>query len=204
MVIFEVLKMESAVIESLQKELDPLITELCIEANPTQNSRFCHFKYVINIDTRQPANAFQSINRRGQPVITMNVNLLRSLANDDEIAFVIAHEAGHQIKAHILQLQQKRREGAILSQIFSDAWGLKPEELAQLGGYVNARSHSKKFEFEADLLAADITYASGYDPIKGIGYFRRNETGSDKFLSTHPLSKDRVDNVVLYVQSFKK
>jgi len=123
------------------------------------------------------------------------VNLLRSMANNDEIAFVIGHEAGHQIATHLVQAQQNVAAGAIAGAILAGVLGGDVQQGADLGGYIGRRAYSKEFELEADSIGTHIAYRAGFSPLKGIGYFQRVQTGSNSLLATHPPSQDRINNV---------
>jgi len=180
---------------SLSRAMEPRIESICRQFHTNRGRNFCDFQFKVITDTRQPPNAFQSLDKSGRPVITFTVNLLRSMANNDEIAFVIGHEAGHQIATHILQAQQNTAAGTLAGAILAGVIGADPQTGADLGGFIGRRAYSKEFELEADTIGTHITYRQGYSPIKGIGYFQRVQTGSNAVLATHPPSNDRINRV---------
>ncbi|MEO0341971.1 MAG: M48 family metalloprotease [Pseudomonadota bacterium] len=180
---------------ALSQAMEPQIERICQSFHADQNQNFCDYQFNVDTDTRQPPNAFLSLDRRGRPQITFTVNLLRSMANDDEIAFVIGHEAGHQIAEHIYKARDSTVAGGLLGEALANVIGVSPSAGADLGSFVGRRVYSKDWEFEADTIGAHIAYRTGFSPVRGLGYFRRNETGSSAFLATHPPSRERIQVV---------
>lgn len=180
---------------SLSRAMEPRIERTCRQYHANKRASFCDFQFKLNRDTRQAPNAFQSLDNQGRPVITFNINLLRSMANNDEIAFVIGHEAGHQIASHLIQARGNIQAGAAAGSILAGIIGADPQIGADLGGFIGSRAYSKEFELEADTIGTHIAYSAGYSPIKGIGYFQRTQTGSSAVLATHPPSNDRIRRV---------
>lgn len=157
----------------------------------------CDFKIVI--DTRdQPPNAFQTLERDGRPVIGFTASLIADARNEDELAFVLGHEAAHHIEGHIAQTQQSAVGGAMAGAILAGALGLDPtagQVVTDLGTTVGARRFSKQFELEADALGTVITARAGYDPRRGAQFFNRIPDPGDRFLGTHPPNAERIRTV---------
>lgn len=53
-------------------------------------------------------NAHQSVSKDGQPIVSVSRALLKLACNKDELAFVLAHEAAHQIANHIQKTNAAR------------------------------------------------------------------------------------------------
>jgi len=158
----------------------------------------CDFKVVLDTDPRQPANAYQSQERDGRPVLTFNVALLQDMRNDDEVAFVFGHEAAHHISGHLAQTQQTATLGAVLGGGIAVLLGGGQSAVdigTNLGGSVGARAYSKEFELEADALGARITHDAGYNPVRGAEFFNRIPDPGDRFLGSHPPNADRIATV---------
>lgn len=179
----------------ISKQINPIATSICKEQSKDLPEKFCDFQFKINTDPRQPPNAFQSINRAGQPVVTFNHNMLRAVKNDHEIAFILGHEAGHQIARHLLKKRRNAMTGAIMGSIILGGAGIDPQMAADLGSAIGAQRYSKEFELEADRLGAYIAYRAGYDPRIGAKSFQRFGTETASALSTHPASPDRIRTV---------
>ena len=173
--------------------VEPVIERICREVTI---QRDCDFLIVVDTAANMPANAYQTVDQRGRPVIAFTTALLNDIQNDDELAFVLGHEASHHIAGHLEQTQRNAQIGA---EIFSGLAGLAgsgvPQDVAlarELGAAVGARAYSKDYELEADRMAARITTIAGYDAWKGAQFFFRIPDPGDRFLGSHPANADRV------------
>ena len=135
-----------AAFNRVRASVNPQVLAVCNNFRENLPPRFCQFQYNVIQNAKQPPNAFQSINRAGQPVITFNSNMLQTVRNDHEIAFIIGHEAGHQIARHLIRRQENATAGAILGAIIGGVAGIDPSAAADLGGAVGARAYSKEWE----------------------------------------------------------
>lgn len=179
--------------------VEPVAESVCRSLHTTKPHNFCDFRVSVNEDASQAPNAYQTIGPDGRPVITFNVNMLRSFSNDNEIAFVFGHEAGHQIARHIEQTQTNQLTGAILGGILVAVGGGDAQIGVDIGGTIGGRSYSKKFELEADTIAAHIADRAGYNAAIGARTFERTG-GSSTLLATHPPSSQRIDQVARTIQ----
>ncbi len=155
----------------------------------------CDFRIVIDSRRELGANAYQTYDKSGRPIIGITPALIRGMRNRDELAFVIGHEAAHHIEGHIAQTQVSATTGAILGNVLGSAIGLDTQavEIAtNIGGTVGARRFSKEFELEADALGARITEAAGYDAMRGVLYFAEAADPGNRFLGTHPPNAERI------------
>lgn len=163
----------------------------------TQNVN-CDFNIVVDDRPNQPANAYQTLDRQGRPIIAFTLALIADARNEDELAFVMGHEAAHHIAGHIGRQQQNAVAGAVIFAGLAtlsggDANAVRSAQ--ELGAQVGARSYSKDFELEADALGTVITKRAGYNPIRGAEFFTRIPDPGDKFLGTHPPNASRIDVV---------
>lgn len=180
---------------SVAQDVEPVAEALCRTETPEQN---CDFAILVDRDPRVGANAFQTLDRRGRPVVIVTLGLIAILDNPDELAFVLAHEAGHHIARHIPQQRARAEAGARVFQEIAIAGGADEvtiERAGQLGAIVGARTYSQPAEIEADIIGTVIAFRAGYDPVRGAGLFRRLPEPSMEFLSTHPPSRERIDAV---------
>lgn len=154
----------------------------------------CNFLIRVDPDKTLPANAYQSRNQRGRPVLTFTQALLKDAHNDDEIAFILGHEAAHHIGAHIDKTQSSAIAGAVVGSAVAAIFGVEKaaKDLGRIGANVGSRVYSKQYEFEADSLGALIAYEAGYNPEKGSLYFSRIADPGNVFLGTHPPNPKRV------------
>lgn len=183
------------------QDLEPVTERICLAQNPYRN---CDFQMLVDDTPGSAANAYQTQDRRGRPLIAFTTAMLTTVENSDEFAFVLAHEASHHILGH---LDRTRRNAQIGAEIFGGLAGVAgtgiPDDIQaarELGAEVAARAYSKEFELEADRLATRILMAAGYDPIRGAYFFSRLPDPGDRFLGTHPANRDRVAAVYQTVQ----
>ncbi len=175
------------------ERVEPVAERECRRRAPGMN---CDFRIVVDDRPGQPANAFQTVDEAGQPIIAFTLGLIVATRNADELAFVLAHEASHHIEGHLDRQREVATAGAVVFGQLAGALGattLEEVRAAQeIGAAVGARSFSKTFELEADRLGTIITAAAGYDPLVGAEFFYRIPDPGDAFLSTHPPNAERL------------
>jgi len=164
--------------------------------------------YLIVVDDRpgQEANAFQTLDDQGRPIIAFNLALIASVENADELAFVMGHESAHHILGHLAKVEEDAAIGAIifsgLAQISgADAASVRSAE--EFGASVGARSFSKEYELEADQLGTLLTLEAGYDPLRGAEFFLRIPDPGDRFLGSHPPNAARLAVVRRTVSAYR-
>ena len=184
--------------------VEPVAERICSDVNVRRD---CDFLIVVDVAAGMPANAYQTVDNTGRPVIAFTTALLNDVQNDDELAFVMAHEASHHIAGHLESTQLNAQLGA---SIFAGLAGVVgsgvPEDLTlarELGAAVGARAYSKDFELEADRMAAQIATVAGYDALRGAQFFFRIPDPGDRFLGTHPANADRIAAVQRAVNRVK-
>ncbi|WP_372993067.1 M48 family metallopeptidase [Sulfitobacter sp.] len=158
----------------------------------------CDFNIVVDDRPDQPANAYQTEDKAGRPVIAFTLALIADARNEDELAFVMGHEASHHIEGHIARQQQNAVAGAVIFAGLASLSGgdsSAVETAQRLGAQVGARTYSKDFELEADALGTIITARAGYNPLRGAEFFTRIPDPGDRFLGTHPPNASRLDTV---------
>jgi predicted Zn-dependent protease len=177
---------------AVAQDVEPVAEALCRAETPDQN---CDFAILIDRDPRVGANAFQTVDRSGRPVIILTLGLVAILASEDELAFVLGHEAGHHIARHIPQQRESAAEGARVFGEIAMAGGANARDIrraAQIGATVGARTYSRTAELEADAIGSAIAFRAGYDPLAGAELFTRLPDPGMQFLSTHPPNADRM------------
>ena len=158
----------------------------------------CDFRIVVDDRRGRPANAFQTLDDDGRPILIFTVALLHDAQNLDEIAFVMGHEAAHHIEGHIARGQQNAVAGAVILGGLATATGgtaADVERAQRLGAQLGARTYSKDFELEADALGTIITERAGFSAIRGAQFFNRIPDPGDQFLGTHPPNAARLETV---------
>jgi predicted Zn-dependent protease len=173
------------------QRVEPVAEAYCRDVGRAEN---CDFRIVIDDRPGQPANAFQTLDKQGRPILAFTLALIADARNADEVAFVLGHEAAHHISGHIPKAQRSAATGAILAGVLAAASGMGDagiEQAQQIGAGMAARGYSKEFELQADALGTEIAFHAGYDPLRGAAFFDRLPDPGDQFLGTHPANAQR-------------
>ena len=158
----------------------------------------CDFDIVVDDRPGQPSNAYQTLDRSGRPILAMTVALIADARNEDELAFILGHEAAHHIEGHIPRQQRSAMTGAILLGALAAASGgdtAAVQTAQDVGATVGARTYAKDYELDADALGTIIAWRAGFDPERGAAFFTRIPDPGDRFLGTHPPNGARIETV---------
>lgn len=167
----------------------------CQEAAGKKN---CDFLIVMDDRAHQPSNAYQFLTENRRPVLAVTISLLDEVQNDDELAFVIGHEAAHHVAGHLAQQTALADQGALLGGFTATILGADAEAIEaarDIGAFVGSRQFSKQHELEADQLGALIALTAGFNPEEGVAYFTRIPDPGEEFLGSHPSNQDRIEAV---------
>jgi Zn-dependent protease with chaperone function len=180
-----------ATFAAVVERVEPVAEAICRERSRGVN---CDLQIVVDPRPELPPNAFQTVDRRGRPIVGFTLALIGEARNADEIAFVLGHEASHHIAGHIAKREQTALAGALVAAVLAQGAGADPEAIRaaqDLGAEVGARTYSREFELEADAVGAEIALRAGFDPIRGAAFFDRLPDPGDQFLGTHPPNSQR-------------
>ncbi|NAZ35260.1 M48 family metallopeptidase [Rubellimicrobium sp. CFH 75288] len=182
---------------SVAERIEPVAEVECRRRNPPSVN--CDFRIVVDDRPGMPPNAFQTIGRDGRPLLAFTLALLAEVENEDELAFVMAHEAAHHIAGHLARQDVNASRGAaIFGELASQRAGATAESIRRaqlLGAQVGARTFSKEFELEADAIGTVVAARAGFDPIRGAQFFLRIPDPGNRFLGTHPPNAERIATV---------
>lgn len=125
--------------------------------------------YPVNVVNNNTWNAFAD----GKS-INLEAKLIQTVPNDDDLAFVMAHETAHNARRHMDAKMANARIGAGLGVLADIAVGVLSKGQintqgagAQIGMAKGATSYSPEFEYEADKFGMYITYGAGFDAAAG-------------------------------------
>ncbi|MCB1335184.1 MAG: M48 family metallopeptidase [Roseivivax sp.] len=158
----------------------------------------CDFDIIIDTRPDLPANAYQTLDRYGRPVLAFTTAMLGDLRNEDEIAFVLSHEAAHHIEGHIPRSQQNAMLGALVATGLAAAAGAEANTIRaaqDLGAQAAVLNFSRGYELDADRLGTVIAKRAGYDPVNGAAFFTRIPDPRNRFLASHPPNGERITAV---------
>ena len=157
----------------------------------------CYWRYRFSADRSLNAAATTSGH------VILNRGLAEQTANEDEMAFVIAHELGHHSANHPVTGNSNAKVGGLVGGLVGVALDVATGGyggFTQLGQSVGAKagwlSYSKEQEREADYLGVVIAYRAGVDLDKARGVMLtmtrmagKRESG---MLDTHPKGAERL------------
>lgn len=181
---------------AVMRRMEPAVERECLQRR-TQPIN-CDFQFVVDDRPGQEANAFQTIDRNGRPIIGFTLSLIAQTRNGDEIAFVVGHEASHHVLNHLDRKAGAAAAGAVILGSIASVYGNNADaiETAQrIGASVGSRYYSRDWELQADYLGAIMTLNAGFDPIRGSQFFERIPDPGDHVLGTHPSRAARLEQV---------
>lgn len=176
---------------SVVAAVEPVAENLCRDRTAARN---CNIRIVIDDRPGQPANAFQTLDVLGRPIIGFTLALIAQAQNADELAFVMGHEAAHHIAGHIGKRRDRVIGDALMAGVEAKAEGKSPDEVKAAqdrAARATILTYSQDYELEADALGAEIALLAGFDPIHGSAFFDRLPKPGNGFRSTHPANSKR-------------
>ena len=140
---------------------------------------------VILLDAPKLINAFAAPGG----FIFVTTGMLQFLKNEDELAFVLAHEVAHIELDHGLNAIKQNEGAKIFAEATADANGADP--FAAFRNFAE-NGFSESLEGEADVRGAEIAAGIGYDISQGIEVIRRLETVTGRKHGTgYPANRQR-------------
>jgi len=140
--------------------------------------------------------------------IFVTKGLIDRVADESELAGILAHEISHVVQRHHLQAMRKTaRAGALTqvigSQLNNNLGGALSSQLLSLGRNLYAKGLDQEDEFEADRLGVALAARAGFDPYGLVAVLQQLRTATPDnpvftlSLSTHPAPQARLDQVEL-------
>lgn len=158
-----------------------------------------YYFYVVAKTDKDDKNAFSLPGG----YVYINESLLEILENDDELAFVLAHEVGHIVARHSIKKLQAAL-GYNLLMLATIPAEKSPQfyqglslALAQI-----MAAYSRQDEFTADELAVKYTKLAGFDPSAGIevleklyAHHKKERSRPPTYFRTHPYIVQRIKHI---------
>jgi len=128
--------------------------------------------------------------------IYVYTGLIKFLEYEDELAGVMAHEIAHADLRHSTEQLTKAYGISVLLDIIFDG---DPTLLSEIAAGLASLSFSREDEMEADTSSVDYLCNTDYAADGAAGFFEKLEGFElPEFLSTHPSSDTRVDDINAY------
>ncbi len=165
----------------------------------------------------------RSINAFALPggFIGIHTGLLAAVADESELATVLAHEIGHVTQRHIARMLSNQRQasmmalaGVVLAALAasrsSPDGAIGALTLSDTLATRSLLSFSRDAEREADRVGLDILREARFDARAAPRFFDRlqqynryNEGGAPVYFRTHPVTAERMTDLQLRIQDFK-
>ncbi len=144
--------------------------------------------------------------------VGVTVGLLTLVENDDQLAAVIGHEAGHVVARHAAERVSQETTSKVLLGIASAAAGktdlgkLLKDHGDDAARYGVLLPFSRKQELEADKLGVDFMQRAGYRPREAVKLWRNMQAldggkSGGELGSTHPSDAVRIQELERYLAS---
>jgi beta-barrel assembly-enhancing protease len=142
----------------------------------------------------------------------VNKGLILAAENEAEMAGPMAHEIAHVAARHGVEQASKGQlvNWGTLPLIFLGGWGgFAIRQAAGIAIPMGFLKFNRNAEFEADVLAVQYLWASGYDPHAMASFFEKLQAQEkkkpgtmSKIFSTHPVVGDRIGKVNSLIARF--
>jgi predicted Zn-dependent protease len=157
------------------------------------------FRYRFRVVADRGVNAFGI----GGGRIYVNAGLIAAADREGEVAAVLAHEIGHQVRRHVAKQISRQ---AVFDNLARVAIGSNASQwislAAGLGITTGQLYLGREAEREADAVMVDLMSRAGYDPREAIAIFGklRAVEGSDpgrvaEIFSSHPPTREREEAI---------
>ncbi len=134
--------------------------------------------------------------------------LLDQLADESELAGILAHEITHVVQRHHLAALRKNAQAGIASQLLAsqlskEIGGTLSSQLVSMGRNLYAKGLDQTDEFESDRQGVALAASAGFDPYGLLAVLQRlrSATADNPLftltISTHPPAQTRMDQVEL-------
>ena len=142
-----------------------------------------------------------SINMSNGKII-FSSGMIELAENGNGVAAIMAHMIAHALADH----GEKRMKAAEIQRQQNGENNMS-ESVDSFDS--NVESSFRKYEAEADRIGLTIMAIAGYDPIEANDFWQRVQNKKDievssDFLTTHPMSQERIDNLIKWATEARK
>lgn len=156
------------------------------------------WNWEVNVITSDTINAWCMA---GGKIAVYTAIVEKLKLNDDEIAFILAHEIAHALREHVREQQsQELVKNGLIS--VASMFGVDNTILGVANVAANvgiSLPFSRSHESESDEIGLELSYMAGYNPDAAASLWRKMQEhsgdGGFEFLSTHPSHESRIENL---------
>jgi predicted Zn-dependent protease len=156
------------------------------------------WKWEVNVQTTKDVNAYCMPGGK----IMVYTGLIDQLnATDAELAAVIGHEIAHALREHSRERMSREYASQIALAGLAIATGAGDAAMGlanQVASVTFTLPHSREQEAEADRIGLELMARAGYDPNAAVVLWQKMGKlagGGPEFLSTHPSSDSRIQDL---------
>jgi predicted Zn-dependent protease len=158
----------------------------------------------VVISDADQINAFAGFDKSGSPTIGITLKMLRLISDDpDALAALVGHEISHLKIGHSkdkAEFNAGAEAIATVAGIVLQAFGIPmARTISGVGKGVVVAAYSRDKETEADEMGIRLAFEAGYDPQGAVRLYQKLEQASNTFqipfLTTHPFSSERIENM---------
>lgn len=210
-------QVEKSAAVAYQQELDTATKKGALNTNGAQHARIktiadrliphvavfrpeaVKWQWQVNVQTNPELNAYCM---PGGKIMVYSGLIEKLQATDAELATVIGHEIAHALREHTrerLSRDTLRQTGITIAAIATGAGDVVVGLADQISQVTFSLPHSREQEAEADRIGLELMARAGYDPQASVSLWqkmsRESGGGGPSFLSTHPGSADRIEDL---------
>ena len=185
---------DKANLERIRKIADRLIPQAAV-FRPDALS----WQWEVNLESRNELNAYCA---PGGKIMFFTGIINQLKLSDDEIAAIMGHEMAHALREHGRErVSQAYAQQAGMS-LLAALTNINAQQAAVLQTATTlglTLPHGRGQESEADVIGLEILARAGYDPRASVSLWQKmgaaNKGSRPAFLSTHPSSSQRIDEL---------
>jgi predicted Zn-dependent protease len=127
--------------------------------------------------------------------------ILEVAENEDQLGAVLGHEVAHVTEHHSVERANRELTTRVGVTAVGAIWGSTAGDMSQLGAQLGlSLPYGRAQESEADVVGLAYMSDAGFDPRQSVKLWKnmaeKNKGAPPEFLSTHPSSDTRIDDLI--------
>lgn len=197
-------------LQAVASRIAPASVELCRALKLVPDPRSC--AYGIRVKRSRNGEGTDTLNAYADgEQIYITSAMVRFADDDDQLAFIIAHEFAHNLMGHIDAKKQNLLVGMLIGAaadavLASQGYNSGSASFMKAGAESGALVYSPEFEQEADYIGLYLMARAGYDFEDAPYFWRRMSVENQEaiyFTTTHPSNAERFVLMKKYIAEIK-